>query len=90
MLHTSDRCKRLSDCSKNRTHHTEPSGEGEDAEGRFQYSDWLRTQTRKGNTALLVTHYLYEIPTEVERVIFLREGKLLADGQNRRCLPTSR
>jgi iron complex transport system ATP-binding protein len=41
---------------------------------------------RKGKTLLLVTHHIHEIPPEVERVIFLKQGKILLDGEKRAVL----
>jgi iron complex transport system ATP-binding protein len=54
---------------------------GLDLKACFQYLDLLRVQIAKGKTVLLVTHHLHEIPPEVDRVVFLKEGKILADGQ---------
>ena len=53
---------------------------GLDVKACFQYLDLLRAQIRKGKTVLLVTHHLHEIPPEVERVVLLKEGKIVADG----------
>ncbi|MBI3356429.1 MAG: ATP-binding cassette domain-containing protein [Nitrospirae bacterium] len=53
---------------------------GLDVKACFQYLDLLRAQIQKGKTVLLVTHHLHEIPPEIERVILLKEGKILTDG----------
>jgi iron complex transport system ATP-binding protein len=53
---------------------------GLDLKACFQYLDFLRAQIAKGKTVLLVTHHLHEIPPEIDRVIFLKGGKILADG----------
>lgn len=53
---------------------------GLDLKACFQYLDLLRAQIVKGKTVLLVTHHLHEIPPEIDRVIFLKEGKILVDG----------
>jgi len=53
---------------------------GLDPKACFQYLDLLRAQITKGKTVLLVTHHLHEIPPEIERVVFLREGAIIADG----------
>ena len=53
---------------------------GLDPKACFQYLDLLRAQMAKGKTVLLVTHHLHEIPPEIDRVILLREGKIVADG----------
>lgn len=54
---------------------------GLDVKACFQYLDLLRAQIRKGKTVLLVTHHLHEIPPEIERVVLLKEGKIVADGR---------
>ncbi len=59
---------------------------GLDLKACFHYLDLLRAQISKGKTVLLVTHHLHEIPPEIDRVIFLKEGKILADGQKRTLL----
>ena len=53
---------------------------GLDLKACFQYLDLLRKQIHKGKTVLLVTHHVHEIPPEVERVVLLKGGKILADG----------
>jgi iron complex transport system ATP-binding protein len=54
---------------------------GLDVKACFQYLDLLRAQISKGKTVLLVTHHLHEIPPEIERVVLLKEGKIVADGR---------
>lgn len=53
---------------------------GLDVKACFQYLDLLRAQIRRGKTALLVTHHLHEIPPEIERLVLLKGGKIVADG----------
>ncbi|MCC6142148.1 MAG: ATP-binding cassette domain-containing protein [Nitrospira sp.] len=53
---------------------------GLDLKACFQYLDLLRAQIRKGKTVLLVTHHLHEIPPEIERVVLLKGGEIVADG----------
>ncbi|MHC9063820.1 ABC transporter ATP-binding protein [Nitrospira sp. CMX1] len=53
---------------------------GLDPKACFHYLDLLRSQISKGKTLLLVTHHLHEIPPEIDRVIFLKAGKIVADG----------
>jgi iron complex transport system ATP-binding protein len=59
---------------------------GLDLKACFQYLDLLRAQIVKGKTILLVTHHLHEIPPEIDRVMFLKEGKILVDGPKRTLL----
>lgn len=53
---------------------------GLDLKACFQYLDLLRAQIEKGKTVLLVTHHIHEIPPEIERVVLLKGGQIVADG----------
>ncbi len=57
----------------------EPTG-GLDLQARFQYLGIVRALMGQGKTVILVTHHIHEIPPEVDRVILLKEGKVVADG----------
>ena len=59
---------------------------GLDLKMRFQYLDIVRGLMRIGKTVILVTHNLHEIPPEITRVILLKEGKVVADGENAEIL----
>ncbi len=63
---------------------------GLDLKACFQYLDFLRTQIAKGKTVLLVTHHLHEIPPEIDRVIFFKDGKIVADGSKSTVLANDR
>ncbi len=53
---------------------------GLDLKARFQYIGLVRRLIAQGKTLILVTHRIEEIPPEVERVILLKQGRVLADG----------
>lgn len=53
---------------------------GLDPKACFQYLDLVRAQMHKGKTVVLVTHHLHEIPPEIDRIIFLKDGQISADG----------
>lgn len=53
---------------------------GLDPNACFQYLDLARALMRSGKTVLLVTHHLHEIPPEIERVVFLKDGDIVFDG----------
>ena len=53
---------------------------GLDLTATFHYLDLVRAYIRKGKTLLLVTHHIHEIPPEVQRVVLLKQGKILQDG----------
>ncbi len=59
---------------------------GLDLTATFHYLDLVRTHMRKGKTLLLVTHHIHEIPPEVERVVLLKQGKIIQDGEKRSLL----
>lgn len=58
----------------------EPTG-GLDLKACFQYLDLVRHLMREGKTVILVTHRIHEIPPEVSRVVLLKNGEILADGE---------
>ncbi|MFB3077525.1 MAG: ABC transporter ATP-binding protein, partial [Lysobacterales bacterium] len=53
---------------------------GLDLAASFDYLDRIRQLANSGKNIVLVTHLLNEIPPEIDRVILLREGKIVADG----------
>ena len=46
----------------------------------FQYLEIIRELIGMGKKVVLVTHHVHEIPPEVTRVILLKEGKIIDDG----------
>ena len=46
----------------------------------FQYLEIIRELIGMGKKVVLVTHHIHEIPPEVTRVILLKEGKVIEDG----------
>jgi iron complex transport system ATP-binding protein len=59
---------------------------GLDLTATFHYLDLVRAHMGKGKTLLLVTHHIHEIPPEVQRVVLLKQGKILLDGEKRTVL----
>ena len=51
-----------------------------DIAAQYQLRETMRQLARDGIGILLVTHHLPDIIPEIERVILLREGRVLADG----------
>jgi iron complex transport system ATP-binding protein len=56
---------------------------GLDLHATFQYLDLIRRFMRDKGTVLLVTHHLHEIPPEINRVILVSDGAVVADGYKR-------
>ena len=46
----------------------------------------VRQIAREGTTLILITHHIDEIVPEIERVILLREGRIVAAGSKRSVL----
>ncbi len=51
-----------------------------DIAAQIQFRETLRQLAQSGLGILLVTHQVSEIIPEMERVVLLREGRILADG----------
>jgi iron complex transport system ATP-binding protein len=63
----------------------EPTG-GLDLKSCFQYLDIVRGLMRSGKTIILVTHHIHEIPPEVARVVLLKNGRVVGDGEKTKIL----
>ena len=50
----------------------------------------LRRLAQQGTGILLITHHLADIPPEIERVVMMREGKIVADGPKPELLTEKR
>ena len=59
---------------------------GLDLVARHQFMADVAAVAREGTTILLVTHYLDEIIPEIDRVILLKRGRIVADGAKRDVL----
>ena len=57
-----------------------------DIGAQIQLRDTMRELARSGMAILLVTHHVAEIIPEIERVILLREGRVMADGAKEHVL----
>lgn len=63
----------------------EPST-GLDLVARQQLVTTMRTLARQGITLVLVTHHIEEVIPEIQRVVLLRDGRVLADGSRTELL----
>ena len=52
----------------------------------FQYLEIIRELISMGKKVILVTHHIHEIPPEVTRVILLKEGRVIEDGDKDKIL----
>lgn len=53
---------------------------GLDFAASFDYLSRIRALSDRGHNIVLVTHHLNEIPPEIERVVVLKDGAVVADG----------
>lgn len=61
-----------------------------DLHAQFELNEALRPLARAGVAILLVTHHLADVIPEIERVILLREGRIIADGDKHEILTAPR
>jgi iron complex transport system ATP-binding protein len=59
---------------------------GLDFAASFDYLARISRLSTAGHNIVIVTHHLNEIPPEVERIILLQEGRIVADGDKRDIL----
>ena len=57
-----------------------------DIAAQMQLRDTMRQLAQSGLGILLVTHHVAEIIPEIERVVLLRDGKIVADGPKEKLL----
>ena len=57
-----------------------------DIGAQYQLRDTMRELARSGLAILLVTHHVSEIIPEIDRVILLRDGRVVADGPKEKIL----
>lgn len=53
---------------------------GLDIHATCDYLKAIRAMACRGRTLLLATHHIHEIPPEIKRVVFLKDGRIVADG----------
>lgn len=53
---------------------------GLDLVARHAFMERVRNVARAGTTIILITHHIEEIVPEIERVVLLRDGRILTDG----------
>ena len=59
---------------------------GLDLTASFDYLARVRKLVAKGKNIVVVTHLLNEIPPDIERIVLLREGSIVADGPKEEVL----
>ncbi len=63
---------------------------GLDIGARHDFMERVRATASDGRTLILISHYIEEIVPEIDRVILLREGRIVADGRKREVLTGER
>jgi iron complex transport system ATP-binding protein len=61
-----------------------------DLAARHEFMERVRQIARDGTTLILVTHHIEEIIPEIERIVLLKDGRILASGPKREVLTAER
>jgi iron complex transport system ATP-binding protein len=59
---------------------------GLDLVARHEFMELVRRIAKGGTTLILITHHIDEIVPEIERVVLLRDGRIVADGAKQSML----
>lgn len=59
---------------------------GLDFSARFDYLARIRELSLSGRNIILVTHHLNEIPPDIERIVLLKDGEVVADDNKKNVL----
>lgn len=62
---------------------------GLDPEGMYYVRKTMRHVAQSGRAIMLVTHYLEDIIPEIDRVVLVKDGRLIADGNKQDTLTSS-
>jgi iron complex transport system ATP-binding protein len=63
---------------------------GLDLVARHDFMERVRQIAREGTTLILITHHIDEVVPEIERVVLLRGGRVVANGPKRSVLTSER
>lgn len=63
---------------------------GLDLSAAFYYLHTIRSLMASGVSVVLVTHHINEIPPEISRIVLLKDGEVVADGNKRDVLTQAR
>jgi iron complex transport system ATP-binding protein len=63
---------------------------GLDLRATFQYLQLVRDLIAAGKTIILVTHHIHEIPPEIARIVLIKQGEIVADGEKAQILTRAR
>ncbi|WP_433963954.1 ATP-binding cassette domain-containing protein [Tunturiibacter gelidiferens] len=50
----------------------------------------LRRLAQQGTGIMLITHHIADIPPEIDRILMMRDGRIIADGSKEELLTASR
>jgi iron complex transport system ATP-binding protein len=61
-----------------------------DLAAQAELRDLLRKLAREGTGILLITHHIADIPPEIDRILMMQEGRIVADGPKNELLTAER
>lgn len=59
---------------------------GLDLKAIHTYLQHIHSLMRAGKTVIMVTHHIYEIPPEIQRIVLLKNGRVMKDGPKKDML----
>jgi iron complex transport system ATP-binding protein len=63
---------------------------GLDLVARHDFTERVRQIARSGTTIILITHHIEEIVPEIDRVVLVGDGRIIASGAKREILTSAR
>ncbi len=61
-----------------------------DLASQAELRNLLRRLAQQGTGILLITHHIADIPPEIDRILMMREGRIIADGSKSELLTADR
>jgi iron complex transport system ATP-binding protein len=61
-----------------------------DLAAQAELRELMRKLARQGTGILLITHHIADIPPEIDRILMMREGRIIADGAKAELLTATR
>jgi len=64
--------------------------DGLDLQAAIHYLQLIRRLMQHGKTVVWVTHHLHEIPPEIDRIVMMKQGRIVVDGPKQKMMTSDR